>query len=162
MEIKSISQKIFRAAPEKTQGNHSNPFGVNFKGSIIKMDAIKNADVFESGSKLELISKVSDKVNKLRDAMNIGSINSYLSSRLVDPVVNLGRRIKSSAKTAWNNLNETVLNLGIGRGEDNKLQFAFAINNHSVGHYKKINDMHALKNHFSAIVDTHMAERAAA
>lgn len=163
MEVKSISQKIFRTRSEKahdcekTQSNHTNPFGVNFKGNIIKMDAIKNADVFESSLKSELVNRVSGKFNKLKDAMNIGSINSYLSKRL-DPVMNLGRKIKANAQTAWNNLNETMIRLGVGKSEDNKLQFSFAINNHSVGNYKK-QPLGALEDNLRNIVNAFVAER---
>lgn len=134
MEIKSISQKIFRSAPEKTQSNHTNPFGVNFKGNMI------NADVFEVSSRgvgkiAETAGKISGKINKLRDAMNIGSINSYLNNRL-NSVVDFGKRIKNSAVNTWNNINETMLRLGVNK-EDNKLKFSFSINNYTKNHMKK-------------------------
>lgn len=166
MEVKSISQKIFRTRSEKAQdcekiqSNHTNPFGVNFKGNIIKMDAIKNADVFDSSLKSELVNRVSGKFNKLKDAMNIGSINSYLSKRL-DPVMNLGRKIKTGAQTVLNNLNETMLRLGVGKGEDNKLNISFGIKNYSVNHKKK-QSIEVLKDDFINTVNAYIAERAAA
>lgn len=102
MEIKSISQKIFKTnSSVETKSNHTNPFGVNFKGNMI------NADVFEpsfEGTKETLAQKAANKLsgvrNKLADAMNVGSINSFVS-RNVDAVVDFGRRIKAGASDLW-------------------------------------------------------------
>lgn len=97
MEIKSISAKIFRTNVNKSENrsNHTNPFGVSFKGNII------NADVFEE-KKADLTE------NKNRGKMlvstlvgSISSINSSISKRL-NSVVNFGRRIKESTTNAWN------------------------------------------------------------
>jgi hypothetical protein len=100
MEIKNISQKIFRTSPSKTENNHSNPFGVNFKGNII------NADVFDSSEKksnisfkgAEIATKVANK-GKLWTSAMVGSINnaSEAMSKLLNPVKDFGRTIKENA-----------------------------------------------------------------
>lgn len=165
MEVKSISQKIFRTRSEKaqncekTQSNHTNPFGVNFKGNMI------NADVFQvSGANkiAEAAGKISSKLNlsKLRDAMNIGSINSYLSKRL-DPVMNLGRKIKNSAVTTWNNINETMLKLGVGKGEDNKFKILIEFNQYGKESLKK-KPLGEVEDIYKKLVNQYVTERAAA
>lgn len=101
MEIKSISQKIFRtnsASIQQNSGSHTNPFGVNFKGNMI------NADVFDvsfAGAKETLaqkaVNKISGVTNKLADAMKVGSINSF-----VQRVTNYGKKITEGATRLWN------------------------------------------------------------
>lgn len=104
MEIKSISQKIFRTNSTSTENrsNHTNPFGVNFKGNMI------NADVFDvsfAGAKETLAQKAANKIsgvrNKLADAMNVGSINAFINKK-VGAVVNFGKRIGEGATRLWN------------------------------------------------------------
>lgn len=91
MEIKSISQKIFRTSSNKTENgsNHTNPFGVSFKGNII------NADVFE-----EKNTSLKEKENrgKILVSTLVGSINSINSaiSRRLNSVISFGARIKET------------------------------------------------------------------
>lgn len=102
MEIKSISSisgKLFKTNANKIEksenrSNHTNPFGVSFKGNII------NADVFEENSGLtERQNRGKMLVSTLVGSIN--SINSSISKRL-NSVVNFGRRIKESTTNAWN------------------------------------------------------------
>ena len=158
MEIKSISQKIFRTAPEKTQSNHTNPFGVNFKGNMI------NADVFEVSSKgvgkiAEVSGAISSRINKLKDAMNIGSINSFVNSRL-NSVVDFGKRIKNSAVNAWNNLNESVLRLDIDK-VGNRIKSSLSVQNYSKNHLKK-NPVEHLGGMMENLIEAIAKERAVA
>lgn len=100
MEIKSISTKLFRTKINKSENqsnqasNHTNPFGVSFKGNII------NADVFEE-KKSDLTG------NQNRGKMlvstwvgSINAINSSISNRL-NSVVNFCGRVKDSTVEAW-------------------------------------------------------------
>lgn len=96
MEIKSISAKLFRPSVNKSENrsNHTNPFGVSFKGNII------NADVFEE-KKSDLTG------NQNRGKMlvstlvgSINAINSSISNRL-NSVVNFCGRLKDSTVNAW-------------------------------------------------------------
>ena len=119
MEIKSISQKIFKTAPSKidstsvNNSNHTNPFGVNFKGNII------NADVFESSEKADKTSftgaiakRVSGKCKMLASAIvgSINSMNEAMGSRL-NTIVSFGKRAGERVSRAWNYLNNTNLSL---------------------------------------------------
>lgn len=121
MEVKSISQKIF-GTPKSidNNSNHTNPFGVSFKGNII------SADVFESSEKsnvafkgAELAAKVGsnlDKMSKLVSSTVVGSIGdmtSAIKTRL-NSVVDFGKRIKDTTITAWNYLNTTKLSVTFG------------------------------------------------
>lgn len=106
MEIKSISQKIFRTSPNKTESNHNkvdnnhtNPFGVNFKGNIIQ------ADVFDKSEKsgisfkgAEIAAKVANK-GKIWTSAVVGSINNANEAmrRILNPVASFGRTIKQNA-----------------------------------------------------------------
>lgn len=114
MEIRSISEKIFKTSPNKiennqNQSNHSNPFGVSFNGNVVK------ADVFESKEKSNvafkgaaLAEKVSNR-SKMVISTIVGSVNSMnqaISSRL-DSVVSFGRRIGERVTMTWNCMNPT-------------------------------------------------------
>lgn len=99
MEIKSISSisaNFFRTALNKSENrsNHTNPFGVSFKGNII------NADVFE-----EKKSGLTENENRGKMLVStlvgsINAINSSISNRL-NSVVNFGRRMGESTKNLW-------------------------------------------------------------
>lgn len=98
MEIKSISQKIFKTSASKVENNssHTNPFGVNFKGNMI------SADVFESSEKAEKVSfkgaelaaKAGEKCRMLQSTI-VGSLRDF-STKAKDSVADFGRRIKDN------------------------------------------------------------------
>lgn len=120
MEIKSISAKLFRTNVNKSENqsnqasNHTNPFGVSFKGNII------NADVFEE-KKSDLTG------NQNRGKMlvstlvgSINAINSSISNRL-NSVVNFCGRVKNSTVAAWQrarlvNVEDVIVNEIAKRG----------------------------------------------
>jgi len=109
MEIKNISQKIFRSAPNKIENsaNHTNPFGVNFKGNLIK------ADVFvKPVEKTEIVQNVAKK-GKIWASAIIGSMNSVNESicRRLNSVVEFGNRIKSNVSGLWNQANNIEIHL---------------------------------------------------
>ena len=99
MEIKSISAKLFRTNVNKSENqsnqasNHTNPFGVSFKGNII------NADVFEDKK-----SDLTEKQNRGKMLVStlvgsIGALNATMSNRL-NSVVNFCGRVKDSTVEA--------------------------------------------------------------
>ncbi len=106
MEIKSISQRIFRTKSNSIENNNSqtNPFGASFKGKMIKMDALKNADVF-TGSNASIADKVSNRSKMVMSTIigSFGAFNQRISNRL-NSVVDFGRRVKSRVSEAWNYL----------------------------------------------------------
>lgn len=115
MEIKSISQKIFKTSPSKieTNSNHTNPFGVNFKGNMI------SADVFESNEKSKvsftgnnLIQNAAKKGRMWTSAIvgSMNNVNQAISSRL-NRIVDCGRKMTDGVKKAWNYLNTTNLQI---------------------------------------------------
>lgn len=113
MQIKSInvfkqsSKKIDQCDSQAAKSNHTNPFGVNFKGNII------NADVFETKS--ESRSEAStNRVNKFVDAIRVGSMNAFSSiSNRLNSVVSFGRRIKSDVANLWQQANNIEITLGV-------------------------------------------------
>lgn len=98
MEIKSISQKIFRTSSNKTENNsnQTNPFGVSFKGNII------NADVFEENNSNEKQNK-----GKMIVSTLVGSINSASEamSRRLNSVISFGMRVKETTTQLWDRAN---------------------------------------------------------
>lgn len=94
LSIDNISKNIFRTAPAKTESNHSNPFGVSFKGNVL------TADVFQSVKKTNLISKAK---NKLMTSTFVGSINDFSSamSARLNTIADFGRTMKSNVVGAW-------------------------------------------------------------
>lgn len=155
MEIKSISQKIFRTSPSKVEnnGSHTNPFGVNFKGNMI------SADVFESSEKQNAAQNVAFKgaemavkaMNKIKASAFVGSLGDMASavSARFNSVVDFGRRIKQKAGDICKYLNETKLTINIGLAE-NKTKDLFRMDfwspEYSVGALKKrsVSDLEAM------------------
>lgn len=118
MEIKSISEKIFRTSPSKAENssNHTNPFGVSFKGNMISADVFETAAKSDAG--VRLIEKVSNKGKMLASAIvgSIGDMNSAISTRL-NSIANFGRRIGENVAKAWNWMNNTNLVINIDTAE---------------------------------------------
>lgn len=129
MEIKSISKKIFKAAPNRIESNsnQTNPFGVNFKGKMI------TADVFEPAvNKSSLAEKVSSKSKMVASAIvgSINDVNQAISKRL-NSIVDFGKRIKENTAAnisnvkdnlskAWSYINNTNLFVTMGlKNNDN-------------------------------------------
>jgi len=110
MEIKSISQKIFRTKSsnnsETNCSNQTNPFGVNYKGNMI------NADVFFCGKEkaVEGVGKrISNHVNKLADAWKVGAMGSF--SEMSNRFNSTCSRVKSKAVQVYKFLTETNLEM---------------------------------------------------
>lgn len=118
MEIKSISQKIFRTSPSKTETNcsHTNPFGVSFKGNMI------SADVFETAAKKSnlteglsgLAERVTNKSKMVTSAIvgSMGDMTSAISTRL-NSVISFGKRIGENAVKAWSYINTKNLRMSL-------------------------------------------------
>lgn len=107
MEIKSISQKIFRTSPNKTENNHNkvdsnhtNPFGVNFKGNIIQADVFDKSEKSSISFKgAEIAAKVANK-GKIWSSAMVGALNMNINeamSKMLNPVKSFGRKVKENA-----------------------------------------------------------------
>lgn len=117
MEIKSISQRIFKTSPNKIEnaGAHTNPFGVSFKGNIISADVFEKAD---NKSKPAFGSNLAARVGeRSRLAMSavVGSINSVNEAfgARIDSIVKFGRRIRENSRKTWEALNNIKIEDGI-------------------------------------------------
>jgi len=111
MEIRSISEKIFRTSPSKTENskcNQTNPFGVSFRGNVV------SADVFECATKKSnIIEKVSNRSKMVMSAI-VGSVNSasqVISSRF-NSILSFGNRMHEGVKKAWNGMKSHMETLG--------------------------------------------------
>ncbi|MDD3437513.1 MAG: hypothetical protein PHC64_10215 [Candidatus Gastranaerophilales bacterium] len=150
MEIKSISQsisqKIFnRNASNKIENNtnHTNPFGVNFKGSIISADVFESEKT-ESKNPFAGISSLSTAASKGRmwASATVGAVGQAIGRRL-DTVVSFGRRMKDGIASTWNYLNTTNARLDLGLGlvkrDDNTglINLSFTGNGDSVKNLRK-------------------------
>ena len=104
MRIGSISKNLFETKQKQTENsNHTNPFGVSFRGNIVA------ADVFEESK-----SSINSKPGKIKASTLVGSINSALSARL-NSVVSFGRRMKERTTDFWSMANNTEINLDMNR-----------------------------------------------
>ena len=122
MEIRSISQKIFKSGQNSKVENNSrqtNPFGVNFQGNIIK------ADVFER-SEAKLGQKIAQKGKMLSSAIvgSINSVNKAISQRL-DSVVRVGKNLRQNVLKAgervsclWAQAKSIEISLGMPKMRD--------------------------------------------
>lgn len=99
MEIRSISQKIFRTNSNnvKQNENQTNPFGVNFKGNMITADVFEKKEVTENQNR-----------GKIFVSTLVGSINAVNSavSRRLNSVVSFGRRLRESTTSLWDKANQ--------------------------------------------------------
>lgn len=101
MKIGSISKNLFDIKQKRIENNnHTNPFGVSFRGNIVA------ADVFE-----EQNSSLNTKPNKGKIFVStlVGSMNSALSTRL-NSIVSFGRRAKEKTSSFWQKANDTEIN----------------------------------------------------
>lgn len=124
MEIRSISQKIFGTTPanHENTANHTNPFGVNFKGNIIM------ADVFSST--VEKSQSFTGRMNKLVDAVRVGSMNAFsdVSTRFNSAV----SRVRTRAVEFWDRARSTEINFGAENLINNLRERFSEMSTHSV------------------------------
>ena len=131
MEIKSISKNFFKTSTSRIENNstnnsnHTNPFGVNFKGNIITADVFVRAN---SG----LVEKVSNKSKMLTSAI-VGSLNAFnqsMSTRL-NSIVSYGKRLGTEVSQ--------VLNREISMPNINNIKAAVVDKISSMQHYSFAN-----------------------
>lgn len=148
MEIKSISKNFFKTLPSKIENNsnnncnHTNPFGVNFKGNIITADVFVKAN---SG----LVEKVSNKSKMLTSAI-VGSVNSFnqaISSRL-NSVVSYGKRLGTEVSEV---LNREISMPNIKNIKDAVMDRISSMHNYSVNNLKKM-EVNELENELNNIL----------
>lgn len=113
MEIKSISAKLFRTSVNNSENrsNHTNPFGVSFKGNII------NADVFEEKKSDLTANQNRGKMLVSTLVGSINAINSSISNRF-NSVVNFGRRLREQTQNLWNQANSFDMTTFMGNISD--------------------------------------------
>lgn len=115
MEVKSISPKIFGAAHAKIEGsgNHTNPFGINFKGNIINADVFETTDTTNNISfkGAALAAKVGNRCKMLTSTIvgSIGDMSSAISGRLdtiMESARNVGRNIREGITNVTGKITE--------------------------------------------------------
>ncbi len=107
---------------ESQNPNATNPFGLTFKGSMIKMD------VFESqASKVQKTEENNgfkenfQKAGKLAASAWVSTINRLNSMK--QSMISFGNRIKESTMNTWDKLNKTEINFtGLFRDSVSSLQ----------------------------------------
>lgn len=148
MQIKSISEKIKIPAfnKSKTVANHSNPFGVSFKGNII------TADVFESAKKTGMVEKIAQKGRLAMNAVvgSMNAVNQSISTRL-NSIASFGRRIRECGENAVTFLRESRLIFDLS-GENRIFRFDMADTHYSVKNLMK-RDVSDLKTEFSGLLE---------
>lgn len=104
LSINGISKNFFKTSTQKTEktenSNHTNPFGVSFKGNVL------TADVFDKKEETNLIERAKNKSKMVMSAA-VGSINNFgsaIGARL-NSVVSFGNRIKENVAGAWQQAN---------------------------------------------------------
>lgn len=134
MEIRSISQKIFGTAPasHENKANHTNPFGVNFKGNMI------TADVFSSKAEdtQSFTGRITGRVNKLVDALRVGSTGAF--SRMSDRFNSTVSRIRTNAADFWQRARNTEINFGAENLISNVRERFSDMSTHSVSRLSKL------------------------
>ncbi len=107
LSINSISKNFFRTTTvKKVDKNHTNPFGVSFKGNVL------TADVFETkNNNTNLIERAKSKSRMLSSAVvgSITNLSSAISTRL-NSVVSFGNRIRQNAVDFWTKAQQTEIN----------------------------------------------------
>lgn len=108
MEVTKVDLKVGKQSVHKAEASNtfsSNPFGVSFKGSIVK------ADVFEKAVP-NVAEKISSKGKIFASAIvgNINNFNSSLKSRM-NAVVSFGQKIKTNIFDAIEKAKNTEITL---------------------------------------------------
>lgn len=122
--------KSSQAAP-KTASNHSNPFGVSFKGNVI------SADVFETSKNETAGNGILEKGKMLQSAIvgNINSFNNAIKSR-VNSAVSFGRQVRDNISSAWEQAKNTEITFDLNALSSYVAQ-RFAINPYGVNNLQQ-------------------------
>lgn len=90
---------------DKKQSAHSNPFGINFKGSVIAADVFESTKEKDSAS---IAEKASEKTKLFTSAIvgNINSFNSAFKSR-INSVISFGKKVQNSILQSWETAKNT-------------------------------------------------------
>ena len=122
MKIQNISQKIFRTNTTekiKKDNNHSNPFGLNFKGNIISADVFASGKSIPSFKGIQLAAEIAGKcklaMRNTRDSISgwTSIANTRFGKRL-NAVKDFGIAIREKAGDVLKYLNTKSLYFNIG------------------------------------------------
>ncbi|HPT40963.1 MAG TPA: hypothetical protein PLG15_01095 [Candidatus Gastranaerophilaceae bacterium] len=112
LSINNISKNFFRTTTvKKVDKNHTNPFGVSFKGNVL------TADVFETkNNNVNLIERAKNKSRMLSSAVvgSITNLSSAISTRL-NSVVSFGNRIRQNATDFWTKAQQTEIHIDMAK-----------------------------------------------
>lgn len=110
LSISNISKNIFRtgqnSAPSKVEGNHTNPFGVSFKGNVL------TADVFATSKNENKVSFTGNALvskGKVAASAIVGSINKMKSFMNLNSIMSPIRRAGEKISNTWNKLNNITV-----------------------------------------------------
>lgn len=111
--INGISKNFFKTETKKAESNHTNPFGVSFKGNVLA------ADVFEKKEETNLIARAANKSRLVSSAVvgSIANFGSAMGARL-NSVVSFGNRIKENVSNAWQQANNIEISLNWGEARN--------------------------------------------
>lgn len=114
MKISTTKFELFRPlSKQERQEVHSNPFGINFKGSVLAADVFESSKAKESNiTSSNPFAKVSSKSKMIASAM-VGSMNSFneaFRSR-INSIISFGRQIKDNIASSWEYAKNTEIRL---------------------------------------------------
>lgn len=121
LSINSFTTSFFKTASsehEVSRSNHTNPFGVSFKGNMI------TADVFDCSKKEKVsftgLNNVAERTKMLTSAL-VGSINSFKTTRL-DSIIRLGQRIRENVLNAWKKAQSIEISFDVVKNITNSIK----------------------------------------
>lgn len=111
ISIAKVTPNIFKTQSSETkQSNHSNPFGINFKGNVLAADVFESSKAKEKEPANNPFAGTTEK-SKLFASAIVGSINSFNNSfkSRMNAILSFGRQMKENIANSWEKAKNTEI-----------------------------------------------------
>lgn len=111
ISIAKVTPNIFKTqSSDQKQSNHSNPFGINFKGNVLAADVFESSQAKEKSPVNNPFAGTSEKSKLFASAIvgNINSFNNAFKSRL-NAIISFGKQVKENIANSWEKAKNTEI-----------------------------------------------------
>lgn len=111
ISIAKVTTNIFKPqSADSKQSNHSNPFGINFKGNVLAADVFESSKPKEEASAGNPFAGASEKSKLFASAIvgNINSFNNSFKSRM-NAIISFGRQVRDNISQSWEKAKNTEI-----------------------------------------------------
>lgn len=146
ISIAKVTPNIFKTQSTDSQkSNHSNPFGINFKGNVLAADVFESSKPKEKEATGNPFAGASEKSKLFASAIvgNINSFNNAFKSRM-NAVISFGRQVKENIANSWEKAKNTEISFDFNALTESiatKFNSPYSVNNLSK---RSVNDLEAM------------------